>query len=201
MTSFTLSALPGELTWQERPLTWQHEPDDTLTIVAGPQTDWFVDPAGTVAKANAPVALFTPPDSNFRLCAKVTVDFAAMFDAGVLHIHAGPERWAKLCFEQSPQGQMMVVSVVTRGVSDDCNSVVLTENTVYLRITQAGQATAFHYSHDARYWRLVRYFTLGPAERLRIGFSAQSPTGQQCRARFTEIAYQPGLLKDLRNGE
>jgi hypothetical protein len=36
---------------------------------------------------------------------------------------------------------------------------------------------------------------------LRIGFSAQSPTGQGCKAIFSEIRYLPGKIVDLRNGE
>jgi regulation of enolase protein 1 (concanavalin A-like superfamily) len=111
------------------------------------------------------------------------------------------EHWAKLCFEYSPQGEPMIVSVVTNGVSDDCNSVPLARNDIYLRITRLGQALAFHYSEDGRYWRLVRYFTLRNTENLRAGFSSQSPTGQGCHAAFDQIAYRPAAVKDVRSGE
>jgi regulation of enolase protein 1 (concanavalin A-like superfamily) len=201
MTTFKLSTIPGNLQWQHSPVAWQVQGDNSLVITAGPEADWFIDPAGNHPKDNAPVALFAPTDENFMLRAKVTVDFAATFDAGVLQIRETDDLWAKLCFEYSPQQQPMIVSVVTRGVSDDCNSQPIEGREVYLRLTRQAEILAFHYSQDGRYWPLVRYFTLGPLRNVRVGFSSQSPTGQGCRAIFSEISYRPGILKDLRSGE
>jgi regulation of enolase protein 1 (concanavalin A-like superfamily) len=94
----------------------------------------------------------------------------------------------------------MIVSVVTRGVSDDCNSVPVKTDTVWLRIAQTERATAFHYSLDGKWWSFVRYFSLGAHHELRAGFSSQSPTGKGCRVEFSEISYRPGTLSDLRSG-
>jgi uncharacterized protein len=201
ITSFTLPVIPVGLRWKNTPLHWKADADDSLTILAGKETDWFIDPAGTVNTSTAPVALFTPPDDSFLLAARVWVDFASTYDAGVFHVHAGKDRWAKLCFEYSPQQQPMIVSVVTRGLSDDCNSVVIDGREVYLRIAQTPQTTVFHYSLDGQYWHLVRYFTLGKPDDLQVGFSSQSPIGAGCRSSFSQIAYRPGILKDNRNGE
>jgi regulation of enolase protein 1 (concanavalin A-like superfamily) len=201
MTVFTLPSVPGELYWKNPPLEWQVEPGPSLAILAGESTDLFSDPGGTVAKDNAPAALFAPPDENFLLSARVTVAFASAFDAGVLQVRERDYLWAKLCFEYSPQGQPMIVSVVTRGTSDDCNSVPIQGQTVFLRIARNAQTFAFHYSLDGRYWHMVRYFTLGRLGALRVGFSSQSPTGQRCRAVFAEISYRAGTLADNRSGE
>jgi regulation of enolase protein 1 (concanavalin A-like superfamily) len=201
MATFTLPGIPAELSWHNTPLDWKNEPADTLTIVAGENSDWFIDPAGTGSNDNAPSALFTPPDANFLLSAKVRVDFASTFDAGVLQVRAREDLWAKLCFEYSPQRQPTIVSVVTRGVSDDCNSVAIDGNTVYLRIARNGQTFAFHYSLDGRYWHLVRYFSLGKLDRLQVGFSSQSPTGKGCQSIFSEMRYRQGVLQDNRSGE
>jgi hypothetical protein len=95
----------------------------------------------------------------------------------------------------------MIVSVVNHGVSDDCNSVPVTGETAYLRVAQSRTATAFHYSLEGRRWSFVRYFALGSLAGLRIGFSSQSPTGNGCRAFFSEIRYRAGFPVDLRNGE
>jgi regulation of enolase protein 1 (concanavalin A-like superfamily) len=109
----------------------------------------------------------------------------------VLFVYADNATWAKLCFEVSPQRQPMIVSVVTRGLSDDCNSLPIHGNSVYLRIHRRNSVWAFHYSLDGQYWQFVRYFNLG-AEARQVGFSAQCPTGQGCRADFTSIQYRPG---------
>ncbi len=201
MTVFTLPSLTAELHWQNDPLQWKAGPDGALSIRSGESTDWFTDPNGTVTKSNAPSALFRPSDENFLLSAKVKVDFGATYDAGVLRIHERSDVWAKACFEYSPQAKPTIVSVVTRGVSDDCNSVPIDGNSVFLRIAKNGQTFAIHYSEDGKYWHLVRYFTLGTLRELQVGFSVQSPTGKGCTAVFSDIRYRQGVLADMRSGE
>lgn len=201
MDIFSLPAIPGEFQWRHPPADWKVAPDHSLIIVAGEKTDWFIDPAGLYTSDNAPGALFTPPDTHFLLSARVRVDFASAFDAGAIQILANEALWAKLCFEYSPQQQPMIVSVVTRGISDDCNSAVIQGQEVYLRIAVTLQTIAFHYSLDGHYWNFVRYFSLGNPHTLAVGFSAQSPTGKQCQAVFSEISYQAGTLQENRNGE
>ena len=198
--SFTLASVPETLTWKNQPVESTSDTQQ-LSITTGSQTDWFRDPAGKNVKENAPIALFVPPDSTFSLQARVTVEFAAMYDAGTLFVYAHEALWAKLCFEYSPQGQPMIVSVVTRGVSDDCNSVSIGDHSVYLRMYRQSDVLAFHYSLNGQYWHFVRFFSLGILEQLRVGFSTQSPTGQGCRAVFSEIRYTASALSDLRNGE
>jgi regulation of enolase protein 1 (concanavalin A-like superfamily) len=196
MPDFTL---PAALTWVNPPIDWRIE-GDTLHISAGPVSDLFTDPAGGAAKDDSPRALFTP-DPQFTLSAHVTVDFAGTYDAGVLLLHIDASHWAKLCFEYSPQGEPTIVSVVTNGVSDDCNSTPLSRNDVHLRVTRLGGAFAFHYSEDGRFWRLVRYFALRQTAGLRAGFSAQAPTGEGCHVAFDQIAYRPASVQDVRSGE
>lgn len=201
MTNFSIPAIPGEFNWHIHPREWNFDSARGLSIVAGELTDWFADPAGRDAKDNAPCALMTPPDANFLLSAKVSVAFVSAFDAGVLQIRCKEDLWAKLCFEYSPQGHPMVVSVVTRGVSDDCNSVEIAQSEIYLRVARTPKTIAFHYSQDGRFWQFVRFFSLGECENVRVGFSAQSPTGKQCSAVFSEMNYRAGSLNDNRSGE
>jgi regulation of enolase protein 1 (concanavalin A-like superfamily) len=200
MPSFTLSALPGTCQWRNHPREWHSDGEQSLTITAGAETDWFVDPAGSYRIDSAPSALFTPPERDFRLSARVAVSFAAAFDAGVLQVYARDDLWAKLCLEYSPQRRPTIVTVVTRGASDDCNGSQIDGAEVYLRIARQAPTFAFHYSLDGRYWQLARYFTLEEVDRLQIGLSAQAPTGRACTAVFSEITYQQGGLADLRNG-
>jgi regulation of enolase protein 1 (concanavalin A-like superfamily) len=201
VVTFRLPNIPNEIEWKNQPLDWRVTPNGSLTILAGSHTDWFSDPAGEYRQDSAPSALFIPPHPSFILSTKVTVKFNSTFDAGVLQIRISDDRWAKLCFEYSPQNQPMIVSVVTRDKSDDCNSVALESSEVYLRAALNPQTIAFHYSADGMFWHFVRYFTLGKIENPRIGFSSQSPTGDQCQAMFSEIKYHAGTLKDLRYGE
>ncbi len=194
-----LPALPFALRWLGEPEEWSTV-NDVLTVAAGPRTDWFVDPAGTSEPVlNAP-ALVGEVAGDFVFGARVEVDFTATFDAGVLVVHAGELTWAKLCFERSPEADPTIVSVVTRGVSDDCNSVAVDGNSVWLRIVRLGAAFAFHASTDGSHWRLVRHFALAAGDTAAVGFLAQSPLGDGCSTRFDEISFESRRLDDLRSG-
>lgn len=200
-TAFQLATLPAPCTWRLAPQDWHSDGTGTLTITAGPQCDLFHDPATSGAQDNAPSALFDLPAAPFQLSAYVTVEMAATFDAGALHLRTGDETYVKLCLERSPQGEPMVVSVVTRGRSDDCNSTVLPSPAAYLRIAANGVSVALHYSLDRRFWHMVRYCTIGPLVGAQAGFSAQSPSGERCTAVFSQIAFKEKALTDLRGGE
>jgi regulation of enolase protein 1 (concanavalin A-like superfamily) len=172
-----------------------------LTLTSAPVTDLFVDPARDDS-GRPDVGRLTglPGDKDFMFSARVTVTFKSTFDAGVLLLYLSDRRWAKLCYELSPQGRPSAVTVVTRSTSDDSNSFETAGGPLWLRVTRSGRAWAFHASEDGAWWRLVRYFTLGESSGARIGFLVQSPTGQGCTAVFDNITYKPGAPADLRDG-
>ena len=195
----SVAGVPFPVRWLNEPTSWRAT-EDALTVAAGPDTDWFVDPQQTSApKLNAP-ALVGDARGDFQLSARVAVDFAGTYDAGVLMLYADDRSWAKLCFEYSPQREPMVVSVVTRGVSDDCNSFVVDGSSVWLRVARLGTAFAFHASLDGSSWSLVRHFALEGDGEPSVGFAAQSPTGDGCAVTFDRIAYEAARLSDLRSG-
>jgi uncharacterized protein len=202
MTPVTIPGLSFPLFPDGQPACRYQAGDRSLVLTGAPGTDMFADPSGTGTPPDAGRLLGTPPDGDFSLAARVTVGFRSTFDAGVLLVHAGARQWAKCCFEYSPQHVPMAVTVVTRHSSDDCNSFEVAASTLWLRITRTGQAWAFHASADGQYWRLLRYFSLGcdAAGQARVGFLAQSPTGQGCTAAFDHICLQSGAAADLRDG-
>ncbi len=196
----SIAALPVPLQWLRQPQSWSAPDGASLVLAAGARTDWFVDPQrASEPKLNAP-ALVGEVAGDFLLSARVTVDFAQTYDAGVLVVYANDSVWAKLCFEYSPQHEPMVVSVVTRDVSDDCNSFVVDGASVWLRIARIGTAFAFHASTDGSNWSFVRHFGLELTGEPSIGFAAQSPTGDGCSVTFERIAFEATRLGDLRSG-
>lgn len=196
----SIAPLPTPLQWLRQPQSWSVPGPASLQIAAGPRTDWFTDPQQSAEpKLNAP-ALLGELEGDFLLSARVTVEFTDTYDAGVLALYAGESAWAKLCFEYSPQGEPMVVSVVTRGASDDCNSHVVDGASVWLRIARIGTAFAFHASTDGSRWDFVRHFALESSRDPAVGFVAQSPTGEGCSVTFDRIAYEATRLGDLRSG-
>ena len=198
MERVELAGFQAPLEWDPAPVAWSAA-EGALAVQAGPKTDVFVDPGDGAETVSGP-RLLGSVDGDYSLSARVTVAFQSDYDAGVLLLWAHARLWAKLCFELSPQREPTVVSVVTRGVSDDCNSFVVDGNVVRLRVARLGQAFAFHASTDAQTWRLVRYFALEQGIDARVGFLAQSPLGGGCSVRFAEIAFRPGRLADIRSG-
>jgi uncharacterized protein len=178
---------------------WTAPPQEPISITAGPRTDLFIDPGGGAPVLDAPM-LLGATEGDFVLSARVRADLRATFDAGALLLHAGERTWAKLALERSPQGEAMIVSVVTRGVSDDANGPVVAGDAVWLRVARIGGACALHASADGARWDLVRHFALDAPAGVAAGFLAQSPTGEGCAARFDEIAFAARTLADLRDG-
>jgi uncharacterized protein len=192
----TSAAFPVPLRWLGPPGAWDTDSGDGLTLVAPGGTDLFADPGGPDRFHNAP-AVLARVDGDFALSARVSFDERATYDAGVLLLYGGEDQWAKLCLEVSPQGALTVVSVVTRGVSDDCNSRSV-EDAARLRVSRLGTAFAFHVADDTGFWHLVRYFALdGEPE---VGFLAQSPTGAGCTVRFGDVRLVPQRPGGLRDG-
>ena len=198
--TFRLSSIPHELSWYNTALNKEIS-GDSISITGGKSSRLFVDPQRLSRADSAPMALFTP-DETFLFSCKIKVDFAAVFDAGVLMIYSDSTQWAKLCFEYTPQHERMVVSVVNNELSDDSNHSLIEGNEIYARVAGLGNgAYAFHYSLDGKYWNMARYFHLDPGPDYKIGFLSQSPQGEQCKSVFTEIKYSSEKLENLRNGE
>ncbi|HUN34703.1 MAG TPA: DUF1349 domain-containing protein [Trebonia sp.] len=194
---------------------WQaDEAAGTVTVLALPHTDMFIDPVSGAPGAgdgpavnaesmlNAATLLGHAPEGDFQFSARVTVGFAATFDAGVLLLWLDDQHWGKLCFELSPAGEPMVVSVVCRGVSDDANAFRVPGRSVWLRISRIDRAYAYHASLDGQSWEMIRVFVLSDEGTSldMIGFEGQSPTGDGCSATFDEIRFSPERLADLRDG-
>jgi regulation of enolase protein 1 (concanavalin A-like superfamily) len=137
---------------------------------------------------------------DFQLTARISVGFGAMFDAGALLLWAGDDAWGKLALECSSSGEPTVVSVVTRGRSDDCNSSSAGEPSLWLRVARLAEACAFHASADGETWQLIRHFAIADWDPIAVGLLAQSPVGSGCTATFADVRLTPETLADIRSG-
>lgn len=215
----TVAGLP-QMRWLNGLVGDASQNGDILTMKTGEKTDWFnppPDPSAPEGLSNAPALVFTAPPGDWQLSAKVSVDHKYLFDAATIFVHRDANEWCKLCFEYSPENKPLIVSVVTRDISDDCNGSVVEGGAVHMRVSKYGWSEngapimAFHYSTDGgRYWTLHRAFCMRPppqksgvastSSELAIGFLAQCPTGEACTAMFSDIKYTQSALTDLRDG-
>jgi uncharacterized protein len=90
-----------------------------------------------------------------------------------------------------------LVTVVTRGLSDDCNSKELREEFVYLRIAKSGITYVFYFSTDGDSWEILRTFSLDTEMPVRVGFEAQSPAGSGAVVEFSSVKYDPHRISNI----
>lgn len=194
-----ISSIPYALTWVNAPVKFNIQ-NNNLVIVAGPKTDMFRDPNVTYNTDNAPKLLFKA-DNDFVLSASIQHSFLNKWDGGAIVIIQDSLHWIKFCFEKDYTGLKRVVSVVTKDISDDCNSVEIKSNKVFYKVAKAGNVVTLYYSIDNKKWFLIRHLQFSNTKGIKVGFLAQSPTGNKCEVKFSNIRYQIKKIKDPYLGE
>lgn len=189
------TAVP-DLRWMNEPRAWSFDENYALHVSAPAMGDFFINPSGEETKSSAPF-LYTTVQGDFVLTTRVSVDMKEQYDSGCLMIMADDRNWAKLCNEYF-DGKRSILSVVTKGDSDDCVSGEAGAPKPYLRVARAGRCFAFHYSADGVHWNLARYFGMSCPGELKIGVVAQSPIGQGCEVVFEQLAFSRQPQRDIR---
>jgi uncharacterized protein len=197
--SVTLRGIPYKLFWENSPVKFTSKTDEIL-IEAGAKTDMFRDPNVAYNTDNAPKLLFYA-DSDFVLTAAIEHAFTNQWDGGAIVIKQDSLNWIKFCFEKDYTGARRVVSVVTKNISDDCNSVEMHGNKVFYKVAKAGNVITFYFSDNGLHWYLIRHLQFDTHGPFKVGFLAQSPTGNFCDVKFSNISYQIKRIKDPYLGE
>ena len=186
------------LQWLNEPEEWYFN-NEGLYIRPDGKTDVFRKYNQT-AKDSA-CFLFTEVEGDFTLLSKIWVESTAFADAGAITIRGDEKLWAKLCIEQSPVGELSIVSVVTNEWSDDANNELLQTSEAFLRITRKGNLIGMHYSVTGKTWRFVRTFALDWPLILQVGVQAQAPVREGCKVYVEELHVSKEVISDFRSGE
>ncbi len=192
--SLVISSTPHKLYWENKPNKFAIQ-GNKLTIEAGENTDMFRDPNVTYNTDNAPKLLFKA-DENFILSASIEQSFANKWDGGAIVIKSDSLNWIKFCFEKDYTGAKRVVSVVTKNISDDCNSIEINSNKVFYKLAKADNVITLYYSANGVKWFLIRHLQFDTKPGFDVGFLAQSPTGTKCIVEFSDIKYAAKKIKD-----
>ncbi len=194
-----IDSIPHGLFWENKPAVFSAK-NNEIIIVAGQKTDMFRDPNATYNTDNAPKLLFNA-DDNFVLTVSIEHAFNNKWDGGAIVIKQDSLNWIKFCFEKDYTGAKRVVSVVTKNISDDCNSVKIESNKVFYKVAKADNVITLYYSVEGTKWFLVRHLQFDTDKHFQVGFLAQSPTGQSCTVKFSKINYTVKKIKDPYTGE
>jgi uncharacterized protein len=194
-----ISSIPSLLTWHNTPISY-YTKNNTLIIVAGEKTDMFRDPNVTYNTDNAPKLLFEP-EKDFVLITSIQHSFSNKWDGGAIVLIEDSLNWIKFCFEKDYTGAKRVVSVVTKDISDDCNSLEIESNKVFYKLAKADNVITLYASVDGKKWLLIRHLQFNNIKPVKVGFLAQSPTGKKCRVQFSDIKYQVKKISDPYSGQ
>ena len=188
---------PG-LEWLNEPPEW-HLDEGVLSITPEVGTDFFRPIDGTPFD-NAGL-LYTEMSGDFTVVTQVDAHLVGFGDAAAITVRASPDRWAKLCVERSPSGEVSIVTVVTAPWSDDANGELLDRPARYLRLTRKDDVLGMHHSADGRVWRFVRACYIDLPGTVMVGVHAQAPFGEGCHATFRFLHARPAAVRDFRSGE
>lgn len=198
-SKYKIGGIPFELTAENKPLAVNIK-NNKLVLEADSLTDMFRDPNVTYNTDNAPKLLFTP-DTDFVLSCSIEHGFHSKWDGGAIVLISDSIHWIKFCFEKDYKLKNRVVSVVTRNVSDDCNSAEIPSKKVFYKMARSGNVVTLYYSTDGKDWTLVRHLQMNVKDPVQVGFLAQSPTGRSCKVVFDDIRYEAKKIKDPYAGQ
>lgn len=181
--------------------------ENKIVITAPAKTDFFCGSIDECEEGILPESLCNAPyyyteiDGDFVLTVKVSHDFKDTYDSASVMVMKDPKCWAKCCFELTDFGTHAVVSVVTKGDSDDANGCNLEGNTAWLRICRVKNNFAFHYSADGENFYMMRFFHMPAEPIVKVGLLAQAPTGSGGERIYENLSIVKKTVKNIRAGK
>lgn len=175
--------------------------NDTITICSGAQSDFFNAPDGSVRLASAPLLLKKIDNTKpFTFTAIVKPGFVNTYDAGAVYLFCDEELWLKFAFEMDERGYTRLVTVRTKGTSDDNNHDAITQEEVYMKISSDSKTVGFYYSLEGQQWQLVRLYRNDYPDSIYIALSSQSLVGDGIKTQFTKIELTENSIDNFRLG-
>ena len=189
----------GDFTWMNEPKHYAFS-EGQLTITVDEGTDFFVNPEDETSIATAPY-LYREVQGDFVAVARVEPNFDAVWNACSLLLHIDESNWIKFAFEYSDATGTSIVSVVTRGVSDDANGPIIDyQPSIWLKLIRKGSIYAMHWSIDGENYNLGRLAAMPFKEIVKIGMEAQCPSEGPAEHVFSHFSLESKTVKDLRKG-
>ncbi|MEL6672815.1 MAG: DUF1349 domain-containing protein [Bacteroidota bacterium] len=190
----------GSFSWMNEPQVFSFE-NGSLSVVALKGTDFFNNPEDSSLTATAPY-LYQEVSGDFVATALVSPGFASMWNAACLMVHMDEQHWIKFAFEKSDATGKSIVTVVTRGVSDDANGVRLSkQDQVWLRLIRKGDVYSLLWSLDGQIYKMARLCAMPAFEKVKIGLEMQCPVGAPALHLVHFFGLEKKTVKDLRKGE
>lgn len=189
--------LISELDWLNEPESYQIM-DSSLSVTVKKGSDFFNNPEDNSIVASAPF-LYKRIKGDFVAKAIVQPDFTSQWNAVALMVHCDSLNWIKFAFENSDATGPGIVTVVTKGTSDDANGVVLNKQTqIWLAIARKNNIYSMHWSKDGKSYKMARLTSLPMMSEVKIGIEVQSPVGDEATHTILFFETEERTVKNLR---
>ena len=181
---------------------------DVVEIITDPETDFWQRSYYGFRNDNAH-ALQVESDANFTFTTKVTFDYQKQYDQCGVVIYIDSDNWFKASVEYENTSFSRLGSVVTNlGYSDWATTDIETPSAMWYRLSRRGPDFLIESSVDGEIFRQMRIFHLHclgetteemghstlpapPAQPVKFGLYACSPTRSSFTARFTDFELEP----------
>ena len=190
--------LISELNWMNQPHSIVTE-NSSLKVSVSKGTDFFNNPEDSSIVGSAPY-LYREVKGDFIFKALVQPDFSAQWNAVAAMLYIDSLNWIKFAFENSDATGPGIVSVATKGTSDDANGVILTDEAmVWLALVRKGNIYAMHWSINGEDFKMARLTSMKTQTKVKVGIEAQSPVGEMAIHQIHFFEIKEKTVEDLRN--
>ena len=172
--------------------------DSSLSVIVSEGTDFFNNPEDGSAVGTAPL-LYRELGEDFVAYALVEPDFTSQWNAVSMMVYLDSLNWIKFAFESSDATGPSIVSVVTKGTSDDANGVVLNEiDRVWLAIIRKDNIYSMHWAINGEEYNLARLTKMPDYGPVKIGIEFQSPVGEKATHTLHYFHMEERTVENLR---
>ncbi|MDX2245333.1 MAG: DUF1349 domain-containing protein [Bacteroidia bacterium] len=183
---------------------WLNEPesfaivDSSLSVKVKKGSDFFNNPEDGSVAASAPF-LYQKIQGDFVAKTFIQPDFSSQWNAVSLMVYLDSLNWIKFAFENSDATGPGIVTVVTKGKSDDANGVILNEHKqVWLAIARKNNNYSMHWSLDGDNYNMARLTSMPEQNEINIGVETQSPVGDSATHTIHFFSLESRTVQDLR---
>ena len=189
----------GDFKWQNKPEKIAFNKEG-LVVTSAAKTDFFIDPSNAKSTESAPF-LYQEVEGDFIATALVEPDLSNTWNAACVMVFVDSSNWIKFAFENSDATGNSIVSVVTRGTSDDANGVRLGEfRKVWLKLIRKNDIYSMLWSGDGKQYFMARLSKMPTAKKVRVGLEAQSPLEKEATHKFHYFSIEKKTVENLRTG-
>ncbi len=188
-------------------LEWRTPPksatvkDGILTVTVDKNTDFFNNPEDGTRSSTAPL-LYEAIEGDFVAKALVRPDFTDVWNAVSLMVYIDSLHWIKFAFENSDATGPSIVTVVTKGVSDDANGAILSDQKeIWLKLIRKNNNYSMLWSLDDKAYKMARLTAMPAVDTVKVGVEVQCPVGESATHELLYYHSERKTVQDLRKGE